>query len=138
LSVLRFVINNCGKTGRRGYRVHGASSKGEVVTLLSQHDLNYYDAAIIVHTHPCDAALGLCRYIHTVHKVPTMFLTEGAGLKGAWQNAHASVSLPPATLVADWVERLRVLCERKRGPKTAAGRVLVRPVHQLDMIEVRP
>jgi hypothetical protein len=117
LSCLRFVISNVGaKYPFPGYTVHGAKSNRESIELANQHPTDFYHAAVVVYTHKDDSSLVLSRYLSAVRVIPTIFLNEGLD-KFVWMKAHATVSLPHMTPVAEWMERLRILCARRRGPK---------------------
>jgi hypothetical protein len=115
LSIMRFVLHNC--SFRPGYKVTGVSSKCDYLKAISAHSLNFYDGMMFVHSHPCDAAVSLCGEV-TKCGVRTVFLTDG-GMADAWMKVHATCSYPKTITVADALERLRVICIRKRGPKKA-------------------
>lgn len=130
LSLLRFVLHNL-----LLYRIHGASSMGEVTQLLDESPAHFYEVALVVHSHPTDDALAISSALTCYRNIPTLFLVDG-GTKDAWQKAVATVALPGNIPTVEWLERIRIMSQRKRGPKKNAAAILG-PAIQTDHVEVR-
>jgi hypothetical protein len=130
LSVLRLVLEN--KASGLAFRVHGVSRWNEAAPILGEFPC---EVAVLIHFHPDDEAIFASVDLWQNYNLKTMFITSGIGNECAWEHVRVTVSLPKKTSVSEWMYRLRVLCQRKRGPKTVGK--IPRPIIQSpDRIEM--
>ena len=118
--IMRFVIEN-----RMHLRVDVAHTREDVQEYLAQHPPGYFEAAMVVRGVGEHEALGVCSDLRAA-SVPTILLRQAGGPIEE-REACADVCLTSNAGVAEWMERLRILTARKRGPKKAL-RAVVAPV----------
>lgn len=132
MSVIRCVINNLSKAPY--YTVHSATTVDQAIQFIEDKNSGFFDAAIIVHSSTRDAARRLDGYLQANTDIPSIWLTESAGNRELYQSSMADASFPFGAPVAAWLERLRILSVRKRGPKKVFNNEPVPPLRSHDLI----
>ncbi len=103
----------------RGYRVFPAScAEGALEALASGGP---FDGAVVLHWHPKDGALAFMRKLHTLRsRLPVLFVgSPGGSLLAPWFTPV--IFLEASTPNAEILESLRIVTQRKRGPKKLPG-----------------
>jgi hypothetical protein len=83
----------------------------------------YFYAAMVVRGVGEDEALRVCDDLHQAH-VPTLFLRRAKGSIEE-RETTADVCLTSNASVFEWMDRLRLMMTRKRGPKKLLPRIWV-------------
>jgi len=114
-SVTRFILENQVNMGFPGYRVYASATEIEITGLIQTHAQHFFDCAVVIRVSPNDESPRLCSAL-TAHGLKTLFMNRrGGAIDGGTVNASAFYSADIAN--AEWMDRLRILCARKSGPK---------------------
>jgi hypothetical protein len=104
-SVTGFTI----ESRSRLFRVWRVDSRAVAMALIGQHAPGYFEVAMVIRTEQ-DEAVEIC---HDVSRAGLRTLFMGQ----AEAEAEAEVCLRGNVCVAEWMERLRIMGTRRRGPK---------------------
>lgn len=136
LRITRFILHNVSEGPI--YRVHAVQSKREAAALLAGSRRGSFEAAVIIHADKTDAAVWVAAEAWR-YGVPSIFLTDGLGMKDVYKNVKANIACPHNTPVSYWLPHVRQLMpmRAKYGTKTAFGRPLGPMVQLPGRFEVR-
>jgi 3-oxoacyl-[acyl-carrier-protein] synthase III len=111
LSIMSCVLGECGiGTGQYLLIDQAASAAGMLKALqeaVQTGEVGFYSCVLMIEAAECQ----IQRVRDYLPGVPILLIADGT------PESCATVVLAPATPVADVIERLRILCARKRGPK---------------------
>lgn len=114
-SVTRFILETQINTPFPGYRVYAADTEAVARGIVLAHHDEFFSAAIAVYKAFGDAACETSNAMMDFH-VPTIFLNQYDHANHN-DGIRATVIFGKSATTAEWLERLRILCARKRGPK---------------------
>jgi len=91
---------------------------------IGRHDPDWPTVAMIFQTRPGEH---MQRIIDMMNKdsIRTIFINESIEHKDPYLESKITVYYPESVPVSEWMERLKVICVRKRGPKKEAIPMMV-------------
>jgi len=113
LGIARFVVGNHTK-----FSAYSAQTFDEVCAAVKQRVPGFFSAIVIIRTHKDDRSLYVSA-LASEGDIPAIFLNDVLYRDTTFHNIPHY--FPQRTPVADWMERLRVITGRKRGPKMKKG-----------------
>jgi len=111
LNVNTFIIGSKTSSTSFGMAAYPVDS---IAVAESLAKLTSFHAAVVIHARPSDQSASMVSTMMAMD-IPTLLINDCVGSHVA--DNLASMTISSAAGVAEWMERLRVLCGRKRGPK---------------------
>lgn len=114
-SVFRFVLDNQTRLGFAGYRVYPVVTKALAIAMIQSKPEEFFEVSLFLQHDTNDGAVDVCNIVSALG-MKTMFIVRGRG-GSSMRRVNASLFMGNQSTNQEWLEQLRILMQRKRGPK---------------------